>query len=182
MARGRKVDAPALFVQAIGQKEAAAYVAKFHRHHRAPSGSLFQIGLNDGENLIGVIIVGRPVARLLDDGNTCEVTRCCTDGTMNACSLLYSRARKAAFSLGWSKIITYTLPEEGGASLRASGWVCVGEAGGGSWTRGTRVRADDHPLCKKLRWECSTGDNGKRVRIETQAEPIGLFGVINGEG
>src|ERR1035441_8056475 len=83
--------------------------------------------------LVGVAIVGRPVARRLDDGETLEVTRLCTDGTPNACSFLYGACRRAAFALGYGRIGTYTLQDEGGASLRAAGWTLIGERSGGNW-------------------------------------------------
>ena len=86
------------------------------------SGSKFAIGAQVGEQLVGVAIVGRPVAPRLDDGLTAEITRVCTDGTRNACSLLYGACRKAAKALGYVRIFTYTLPEEGGSSLRAAGF------------------------------------------------------------
>jgi hypothetical protein len=90
-----------------------------------------------------------------DDGWTAEVTRLCTDGTPNACSMLYRAAWRAARSLGYRRLITYTLAEEGGASLRASGFTLLGEAGGGSWSRGNRPRVDKHPTQGKLKWELS---------------------------
>lgn len=134
---------------------ARAYVAAHHRHHRPPQGALFALGAAIGDHVVGVAIVGRPVARLAADGWTAEVTRLCTDGTRNACSLLYGAAWRAARALGWRRLITYTLEEEGGASLRGAGWRLVGEAGGGSWSRASRPRVDDHPTQGKLRWEAT---------------------------
>lgn len=134
--------------------EACEFIRQFHRHHSPPVGYKFCIGASDGENVVGVAVVGRPVARNLDDGWTMEVTRLCTDGTRNACSLLYGACRRAAFALGYKKIVTYTLPEEGGASLAASGYKCIGEAGGGHWDCPSRPRVDTHPLQVKWRWEC----------------------------
>ncbi|WP_343123974.1 XF1762 family protein [Frateuria terrea] len=148
-------DGVSLSVVPCTQRQAKAFVAEHHRHHRAPQGGLFALAAMDGERLCGVVIVGRPVARGLDDGRTAEVTRCCTDGTRNACSILYGRARRAARALGYSRVVTYTLPEEGGASLRAAGWQCVGEAGGGSWSCSSRPRVDHHPVQRKLRWEAA---------------------------
>jgi hypothetical protein len=102
-----------------------------------------------------VAIVGRPVARALDDGWTAEVIRVCTDGTPNACSFLYSHAKRAAQAMGYTKVVTYTLPEESGASLRAVGWTrTTGFVGGGSWTRQSRPRLDKAPTQTKIRWEC----------------------------
>mgnify|MGYP006888295455 CR=1 FL=1 len=114
------------------------------------------MGLARDAEVVGVAIVGNPVARMLDDGFTAEVTRLCVlDGVPNGCSMLYGAAWRAARALGWRKLITYTLAEEGGASLRAAGWRCIGEAGGGSWSRESRPRVDLHPTQGKLRWEAT---------------------------
>lgn len=142
-------------VTPITQREAMAFVAQHHRHHRPPRGSLYQLAVSEGSRVVGVCIVGRPVARMLDDGWTAEVTRCCTDGSRNACSMLYGAAWRAARALGYRRLITYTLPAEGGASLRAAGWRLIGEAGGGSWDRKGRPRVDTHPTQGKLIWEAA---------------------------
>ena len=137
----------------ISLAEANNFVALHHRHHQAVVGHKFSLAaVRDGE-LIGVAIVGRPVSRLRDDGLTLEVTRLCTDGSRNACSFLYGAAARAAFALGYRRIGTYTLPDEGGASLRAAGWQLVGPRGGGSWSRESRPRTDRHPTQPKLLWE-----------------------------
>lgn len=134
-------------------REARAFVASFHRHHAAPQGGLFAVGCAEGGQIVGAAIVGRPVARCLDDEFTAEVTRLCTTGERNACSLLYGAAWRAARALGYRRLLTYTLPSEGGASLRGAGWRCIGIAGGGSWSRASRPRVDTHPMQEKLRWE-----------------------------
>lgn len=134
-------------------REAAAYVEAEHRHHKAPQGALFAVGASDGEKIRGVAIVGKPVARMNDDNWTVEVTRCCTDGARNGPSMLYRACWRAARALGYRRLITYTLPEEGGASLRGAGFRLVGAAGGGSWSRKDRPRVDTHPLQEKMRWE-----------------------------
>jgi hypothetical protein len=136
-------------------REARAYVTATHRHHRAPQGGLFAIGASDGTEIVGVVIVGMPVARMLADGWTCEVTRLASDGTKNVCSMLYRAAWRAARAMGYRRLVTYTLPEEGGASLRAAGFTLIGESGGGSWSRTSRPRVDLHPTQVKLRWELS---------------------------
>lgn len=115
---------------------AKEFVNENHRHHKAPPGHKFSISCYDGERLCGVAMVGRPVGRRFDDGMTLEVNRCCTDGTKNACSMLYSAAWRAAKALGYRRIITYTLKSESGASLRSAGWTYDGEAGGLHWTGG----------------------------------------------
>lgn len=134
-------------------REAKAFVERHHRHHKAPQGGLFAIGAAKDGEVVGVVIVGRPVSRMLDDGWTAEVTRCCTDGARNAPSMLYRAAWRAARAMGYRRLVTYTLPEEGGASLRAADWRLIGEAGGGSWHREGRPRVDLHPTQTKLRWE-----------------------------
>jgi len=138
---------------ALPLAEANAFVEQKHRHHPPVVGHKFSIGCALDGKIVGVAIVGRPVARHLDNSLTLEVNRCATDGTKNACSWLYGRAWKAAQALGYQRLITYTLPEEGGASLRGAGWRCVGQAGGGSWASKERPRVDKHPLQMKLRWE-----------------------------
>lgn len=142
-----------LRVQPITQAEAKAFIRSHHRHHKPPTGWLFGVAANDGEKVVGVATVGRPVARMLDDGLTAEVNRCCTDGTKNACSLLYGACWRVAKAMGYRRLITYTLPEEGGPSLRAAGWKLLGERGGGKWSRAERMRVDEHPTQRKLLWE-----------------------------
>lgn len=133
--------------------EAKAFVAQYHRHHQAPPGGLFAIGLELEAAIVGVAIVGRPVARGLSDGYTAEVTRCCTLGVRNGCSMLYGAAWRAARAMGYRKLVTYTLASEGGASLRGAGWTVVAHVSGGSWHRKSRPRVDKPPLQTKLRWE-----------------------------
>lgn len=135
--------------------EACEYIRRHHRHHRPPVGHVFSVAVANDETreIVGVATVGRPVARYLQDGWTLEVNRCATDGTPNACSALYSAARKTAFALGYRRLVTYTLPDEGGASLRGAGWKEIGRAGGGSWSCKSRPRVDTHPLQEKIRWE-----------------------------
>lgn len=137
----------------ITLREANAYVERHHRHHGPSRGCVLTIGAERDGVICGVVIVGRPVARMLQDGYTAEVTRCCTDGTKNACSMLYAAAWRACRAIGYRRLITYTLPEEGGTSLRAAGFALIGEAGGGSWGREGRPRVDLHPTQGKLRWE-----------------------------
>jgi hypothetical protein len=139
----------------ITQKEAKMFVRQHHRHHRPPVGSIYQIGCGDGEKIVAVVIAGRPIARHLDDGWTIEITRLCSNGAYNACSMLYAAAWRAARALGYKKAITYILEDERGTSLSAAGWRCVGKCGGGSWSRKTRPRIDTHPLQAKFRWEQS---------------------------
>ena len=136
--------------------EALAFVRQHHRHHIPPQGGLFAVGVayEGGKEIVGVAIVGRPVARMLDDGWNVEVTRLCVlDGVKNACSMLYGACWRAARALGYRKAITYILNSEKGTSLKAAGWTCIGEAGGGSWGCKSRPRVDKHPLQRKFKWE-----------------------------
>lgn len=148
-------------------REACAFVAAHHRHHHPPRGCRFTVGVASDGVMVGVAIVGRPVARNLSDGWTAEVTRLCcvelgkvtgSDGrehAVSAASLLYGACWRAARALGFRRLVTYTLPEEGGGSLRGAGWRVVGETTGGSWSRTSRPRVDTHPLQGKLRWEAT---------------------------
>lgn len=149
---------PKLRITPITLREANAFVAEHHRHHKPRGGlNFFAVAVSDeGAHAVrGVAIISRPNAAPLCDGYTAEVTRVCTDGTPNACSMLYGAAWRAARALGYRKLITYTLPDEGGASLRASNFKLIGEAGGGTWHRPNigRPRVDTHPTQEKLRWE-----------------------------
>lgn len=149
-------DSPRLQLRPVSLRTANAFVQEHHRHHRPVQGAKFALAvtLGCGDRVCGVTIVGRPVARHLDDGWTLEVTRLCTDGAPNACSKLYGAAWKAAKALGYTRLITYTLPEEGGASLCAAGWRLVGMRGGGAWSRPSRPRADtpEHLCGPKCLW------------------------------
>lgn len=136
----------------ITLKDANAFVQKYHRHHGPTTGHKFSIGAEQDGELVGVIIVGRPVARGLDDGYTAEVTRLCTDGTRNACSFLYAAAAKAAKGMGYHRIVTYILSSENGASLKASGWKMDGRVKGRSWDCKSRPRTTQSPTCDKTRW------------------------------
>jgi hypothetical protein len=144
-----------LTVAPLTLREAHAFIERTHRHSRPPQGGLFAIGAAAGDTVVGVVIVGRPVARHMADGWTAEVTRLATDGSRNACSLLYAAAWRAARAMGYRRLITYTLATEPGTSLRAAGWRVVAEVQRRSWDRPLRPRVDLHPLQERLRWEVS---------------------------
>jgi hypothetical protein len=146
-----------LCVRPVSFRGAVGFVATHHRHRtRPPIGHVFTLGVFDDRGLLcGVAIVGRPVARHLDDGETLEVTRLATDGCPNACSALYGAARRYSLRAGYRRLVTYTLQSEPGASLRAAGWRevarlrarkgwgCQSRPRGDLWT-------DGRP---KIRWE-----------------------------
>jgi len=141
----------------VSLAEANKFVEQHHRHHSPVVGHKFSIGATDGEIIVGVAIVGRPVSRYLDDGLTLEVNRCCTNGTYNACSILYAAAWRAARAMGYKKLITYILETEPGTSLKAAGWKCVGQAGGLRWTGKRRPEVDLYPAQMKMRFERGDG-------------------------
>jgi hypothetical protein len=145
---------PRLQIVPMDLDAANAFVSVHHRHHQAVVGHKFSLGaMDDAGTLRGVAIVGRPVARMLDDGWTLEVTRVATDGCANACSALYGAAWRACRAMGYRKLVTYTLDTEPGTSLRAAGWRVVGTTPGRSWSVPSRPRLDKHPLQPKIRWE-----------------------------
>lgn len=142
-----------LEAQPIRFADAAAFVLAHHRHHTPPVGHLFSIAAQADGETVGVVIVGRPVARHRDDGLTVEVTRLCTTGHPNACSFLYGAAARAAFALGYKRIGTYILKREPGTSLAAAGWKLIGTIRGRSWSTPSRPREDKHPTEPKLLFE-----------------------------
>jgi len=141
----------------ITLKEANAFVARHHRHHKPTTGHKFSIAVGDvkSNKIVGVAIVGRPISRYLDNGWTLEVNRCCTDGTKNACSMLYAASWRAARAMGYKKLITYVLECESGTSLKAAGWKCIGKCGGLRWTGNRRPEVDLYPAQMKMKWEVS---------------------------
>lgn len=155
------MTAASLVVIPMSLREANDFVEQFHRHNGRTSrdGGKFAIGASADEGLLGVAIVGRPVARLLDDSFTAEVLRVCVAPDLaprnNVCSFLYGRCWRIWQAMGGLRMVTYTLPAEGGASLRGVGWRLIGESKPGTgWDRALR-RRDWQPIYgqMKLRWE-----------------------------
>lgn len=110
----------------ISFRQAVAFIAEHHRHHKPPRGMKYALGVTDAEGCLhGVITVGRPVARALDDGLTAEVNRSATDGFPNANSALYAAAWRVAAAMGYRRLITYTQEGESGSSLKGAGWMRV---------------------------------------------------------
>lgn len=153
MCFGGECERMSLEIVPITLKEANAFVERYHRHHKPTVGHKFSIAVADETGIVGVAIVGRPVSRYLDDGWTMEVTRLCTNGTRNACSMLYAAAWRACKAMGYKKLITYILDSEPGTSLIAAGWKCVGKAGGLRWTGKRKPEVDLYPAQMKLRFE-----------------------------
>lgn len=127
-------------IRPISLAKANAFVEQYHRHHGKKTGCKFAVSLWDGEKMVGVAIAGNPVARNADDGMTLEINRVCTDGTRNACSMLYSACCRAARAMGYRKVITYILESENGSSLLASGFHFECVAGAKNWNNSERQR------------------------------------------
>lgn len=142
-----------LRVRPTSLSQANAFVNIWHRHHVGSHFHRFSLEVFDAAGVRGVAIVGNPKSRVLDNGEILEIVRVATDGAMHACSKLLGAVCREARRRGYKKVITYTLPEEGGGSLRGAGFSCAGETRGGSWDQPSRPRRDKHPTCKKLRWE-----------------------------
>lgn len=148
----------ALILVPISLREARHVVTNFHRHNKAPQGGKFAIGCSDGDSLVGVAIVGRPVARRLQDGFTAEVTRVCAlpHAPKNTCSFLYAACWRATRAMGYRRLVTYTLQTESGASLRGAGFKLIAElsANKAGWDVPSRAR-EWQPIYgqKKFRWE-----------------------------
>lgn len=125
------------------------FIEKYHRHNKPVVGYKFAIGAVKDGQLIGIAVVGRPVARKLDDGLTAEITRVCTDGTKNVNSFLYARCKKICQLMGYERVVTYTLEEESGASLKAVGARIDGYVNPDEWDRKNRRRKTQDVYFKK---------------------------------
>ncbi len=142
-----------LSVERVELGEANAFVEKHHSHHGPVQGHIFSLGVAKDGAIVGVAIVGRPVARGLQDGVTAEITRLCTDGTKNVATFLLGAATRACLALGFKRVITYILASESGSSLAGAGFKVVAEVRGRSWDTPSRPRVDKHPTQDKLRLE-----------------------------
>ena len=151
---------------------ANAFVALHHRHHLPVLRARFCVGAARGGVLVGVAIVERPKARMLDDGDRVEVSRLCTDGSPQVCSFLYSRAARIAREMGYAEILTYILDCEPGTSLRAAGWTHDPiVSAGGSWSRPSRRRVDGNTMGPKQRWRRKLGEPVGARAIERAVLP-----------
>lgn len=144
-------------------KQANELVAKLHRHHKPSVGHRFSLGVVDENGILhGAAIVGRPVSRELPQYVVADVNRLVTDGTSNACSVLYGACARVAKEMGFLKIQTYILESESGTSLKASGWIFEDWTSGGNWNHSWRKgRREDQPMVRKQRW-------GKFFRLDAE--------------
>ena len=135
--------------------QANAYITQYHRHHKPVRGHRFSIAAVDAAGLLGVAIVGRPVARNCDPYLTVEVTRLCTTGEKNVCSFLYAACSRICKEMGFMKIQTYILDNEPGTTLKAAGWTYEADSPGGDWNASKAnagTRRTDQPMQAKQRW------------------------------
>jgi len=142
-----------LRVVPISYSDACEFIRQYHRHHKPPAGWKFGLAVAQGEKIVGIAMVGRPVSRHLDNGWTLEVNRSCTDGTPHVASKLYAACWRAARAMGYRRLITYTLEQEPGTSLIAAGWTTLYKTRGGSWNCSGRPRVDKAPTGPKRLWE-----------------------------
>lgn len=133
----------------LTRDQANAYITQYHRHHRRVSGHRFIVGAQRGEELVGVMVAGRPRARMIDQYKHLEVNRLCSAGAENVCSFLYARAARIAREAGFQSIFTAILDSESGVSLKAAGWHRAYMTSGGSQDRPSRRRVDVAPTCPK---------------------------------
>jgi hypothetical protein len=139
--------------------EANAFVLEHHRHSKPTVGHRLSLGCEHDGELVGVAIVGRPVSRMIEHRFTSEVLRTCTNGRApkGAVSFLYSACRRVWFAMGGTKLITYTLQRESGASLRGAGWRCAAEVRADEWNCQSRPRGTQEVYAQeKFRWEITT--------------------------
>jgi len=151
---------PALRLVPVSLAQANEHVAAWHRHNKPVPGAKFCVGAADASGVLrAVAISGRPVARMYDDGDTIEVVRVASDGTHNACSMLYGACQRAAFALGYRRVITYTQADESGSSLRASGWKVIAQRPPrGGWSVPSRPRDNStYRSVPRQLWESVAG-------------------------
>ena len=156
-----------LYIRPISLKDACYFINLYHRHNVAPQGCKWCLSVYKQDKMVGVAVVGRPIARHLDDGQTVEIVRVCTDGTRNACSKLYGACVRVAKDMGYKKVITYILNTEDGASCKSANFNLVADnVGGGSWNCTSRPRRDTPVLQTNLFGETKTFTQGKKKRYE----------------
>jgi hypothetical protein len=158
-----------ILIAPCSNEAAKDYVDSFHRHHGSSVQARFSLAAVDESGRVrGVAMVGRPVARLLDDGWTLEVNRLATDGCENACSALYGAARRVAREMGYAKLITYIREDEPGTSLKAAGWRFEEVIRARSWNMPGRPRTDKTEIVRRGRWSVQL--QGKPIPLEWPEE------------
>lgn len=133
--------------------KANTLILAWHRHHKPVVGHRFSLGASCCKEIVGVVVVGRPVARKTDQYMIAEVTRLATNGHKNACSFLYAASARVAKEMGFYKIQTFILLEETGVSLKAAGWKfeALTDSKPHKWHSRSNRRSDQ-PCEQKQRW------------------------------
>lgn len=140
----------------VDWRTACEFCRSWHRRHPdPPPGHKFRVGVaNEEDVLVGVAIVGRPIARAFDDGLTVEVSRTVTDASSNVNSMLYGAVARAAFALGYRRVVTYTEESESGSSLRAAGYRIVAQRPARKgWDTPSRPREPGRDHMPRTLWE-----------------------------
>jgi hypothetical protein len=157
------VTSESLRLRPVTVKDATRWVTTVHRHHkRELAGARFAVqlvrysalNLTDGGVRVGVAVVTSG-PRVWEGTGRCNIARVATDGSKNACSMLYGAMCRAAAALGYREAWTYTLPSEPGTSLRASGFDDMGLTSGGEHDRprqAHRRRLPAEQPSPKRRW------------------------------
>jgi len=132
-------------------KEARVFLDLWHRRRKTCHAARFAVAVAGDGVLRGVAFCGNPVSTMLArDGQYLEVLRNATDGTPNACSRLQSVVDRVARAMGYEMLVTYTDPDEGGASLKACGWQGPTLTKGGTRTNRPGRKQTKEP--KRWRW------------------------------
>ena len=165
----------------VDWQTARLFCRSWHRHHpKPPPGHIFRTGVaNEEDVLVGVAIVGRPVAAAFQDGLTVEVNRTVTDGYKNANSMLYAAVARAAFALGYRRIVTYTEEGGSGASLRAADYrVVARRPPRKGWDSPSRPRAPGRDFVPRTLWEKRTVGAPSIPRSRGMSEPENRQDII----
>lgn len=159
----RQEDAVTLQRRPITLRDAQTFISQHHRHSDPPQGWLCGVSVWNNETIVAVGVLGRPVAQQLQDGQTAEITRVATIEANNVATMIYGALCRVAEGLGYTRVISYTLASETGATLRAAGFTYAATVDArASWSRPNRERPDQLNLFgfrprrdpgAKVRWE-----------------------------
>lgn len=153
-------------------REANNFVRRWHSHNKPVKGCMFAAACETrGRDVVGVAIVGRPIAPALQDGRTIEVTRVATPGLRadrrcwGAMSMLLRSVWQAAWALGVRRGVSYTRSDESGRGYEAAGWVAVATTRPEEWTGGNKsmrwlpgLYVPTTELVERVRWEAPSLD------------------------
>ncbi len=140
--------------------EALRFCDAHHAHHDPPLTGLCAVGVLDVQRraLCCVAILARPISRMLDaDPFVAEVTRVASDRTPHAASMALAAITRAAFVLGYTRLVSYLLLGEAGTTYRAAGWWPAAFVRGEERDRPARPRGASAQPGDKARWEVGPG-------------------------